>query len=254
MADAPIPLGVRSLTELPDSPTTWWIKPNAVNSGFSERGKYRIRKPAGADRLLIDDEAIETDDGEWVWSPGFYAGRVLAELLGPDDRIRATYRLDVSPHPDKLGRDMFQQMLRQIWAFDPSLVLGTEPARFAIGHDHRIEDPWLEYARLRSQGDDFVRALSAIARHPLRELRAERARLPLQYVRRADRHTALAALRNSGLLTALAHGDSSATPMTALPSFDVPVARETLDSAGNRCIAAMHAVSRRANRLRETLQ
>ena len=99
MADAPIPLGVRSLTELPDSPTTWWIKPNAVNSGFSERGKYRIRKPAGADRLLIDDEAIETDDGEWVWSLGFYAGRVLAELLGPDDRIRATYRLDVSPHP-----------------------------------------------------------------------------------------------------------------------------------------------------------
>ena len=79
-----------------------------------------------------------------------------------------------------------------------------------------------------------MRALSAIARHPLRELRAERARLPLQYVRRADRQTALAALRNSGLLTALAHGDSSATPMTALPSFDVPVARETLDSAGNR--------------------
>ena len=115
----------------------------------------------------------------------------------------------------------------------------TELTSLPIGHDPRVEDPWLEYARLRSQGDEFVRDLSAIARHSLWELRAERVQLPLQYVRRADRQTALAALRNSGLLTVLAHGDSSATPMTALAPFDVPVARKTLDSAGNRCIAAV---------------
>ena len=146
-------------------------------------------------------------------------------------------------------------MLHQIWAFDPSLVLGTEPARLPIGHDHRIEDPWLEYARLRSHGPDFLRALSVIARHPLRELKAKRTQLPLQYVRRADRQTALAALRNAELLTVLAHRDSSAKPMTAWPPFDVPVSRETLDSAGNRCIAGIaYAVSRRAVRLRKTLQ
>ncbi len=255
MADAPIVLDVRSIKELSDSSTTWRIDPNAVGYGFNEDRNYRIRKPTEGDRLLIDDEAVETDDGEWVWSPGFYAGQVRAELLGPDDRVRTTYLLDVSPHPDKLGGDIFQSMLDQIWEFDPSLVLGTEPATLPIGHDPRIEDPWLEYARLRSEGDNFVRALSAIVSHPLRDLRAERALLPLQYVRRADRQTALAALRNAGLLTVLAPGDSSATPITALPPFDVPVARETLDSAGNRCIAAIaYAVSRRAVRLREKLQ
>ena len=150
---------------------------------------------------------------------------------------------------------MFQQMLQQIWTFDPSLVLGTEPARLPVGDDHRIKDDWLEYARLRSHGPDFLRALSVITRHPLRELRAERTQLPLQYVRRTDRQTALAALRNAELLTALTRRDSSAKPMTALPPFDVPVSRETLDSAGNRCIAAIaYAVSRRAVRLRKSLQ
>ena len=255
MADAPTVLDVRSLTERPDRKTTWRINPNEVGIGFSELGKYRIQKPTEGDRLLIDDEVVETDDGEWVWGPGFYAGQVRAELLGPDDRVRTTYLLDVSPHPDKLGRDVFQTMLDQIWEFDPSLVLGTEPATLPIGHDPKIEDPWLEYARLRSKGNEFVRALSAIARHPLRELRAERAQVPLQQVRRIDRQTALAALRNPGLLTILAHKDSNATSMTTFPPFDVPVARETLDSAGNRCISAIaYAVSRRAVRLRETLQ
>ena len=95
--------GCSFFNEFPDSPTTWWIKPNTVGHGFRELGKYCIRKPVGTDRLLIDDEAVETDNGEWVWSPGFYAGQVRAEMLGPDGRVRATYLLDVSPNPDKFG-------------------------------------------------------------------------------------------------------------------------------------------------------
>ena len=255
MADTPLALDVRSLTDLPDSSSTLRIEPEKTGLGFREGGKYRFRKPAEGDRLLIDDEALESDNGDWVWSPGFYAGQVHAELLGPDDRLRATFRLDVSPHPDKLGRDMFQAMLDQIWEFDPSLVLGSEPATLPVGHEAQISDPWLEYARLRTYGKGFVQALSAIARHPLWELIAVRAQLPLQQVSRADRQTALAALRNSQLVTVLRNGDSSATAMSVLPLFDVPVSEETLDGAGNRCVAAIaHAVSRRALRLRETLQ
>ena len=255
MADAPTVLDVISLTDLPDTSSTWRVEPDKTGLGFRELGEYRIRKPAEGDRLLIDDEAVECDDGDWIWSPGFYAGQVRAELLGPDDLVRATFRLDVSPHPDKLGRDMFQAMLDQIWEFDPSLVLGSEPATLPVGHEAQISDPWLEYARLRTYGEEFVRALSAIARNPLWELIAERAQLPLQQVRRADRQTALAALHNSQLVTVLTHGDSRATPMNVLPQFDVPVTQETLDGAGNRCAAAIaHAVSRRAVRLRETLQ
>ena len=146
-------------------------------------------------------------------------------------------------------------MLDQIWRFDPSLVLGTEPAQSPVGHEAQIRDPWLEYARLRTYGEKFVRALAGIARRPIRELRARRVQLPLQHVRRADRQTVLAALQNSQLLNVLADRDSRSIPISALPPFDVPVAREILDSAGNRCIAAIaHAVSRRAVRLRATLQ
>ncbi|MYJ96313.1 MAG: hypothetical protein F4053_12230 [Proteobacteria bacterium] len=204
---------------------------------------------------MIDDEILEIEGGDWVWSPGFYAGQVRAELLGPGHRVRATYLLDVSPHPGKLGRDTFQAMLDQIWDFDPSLVLGTEPAALPVGHEAAILDPWLEYARLRAYGDKFLRALSAISRQPLRELRAERAHLPLPQVRRADRQTALAALGSAQLLTVLGFGSGGATPTGVLPHFDVPVARETLDGAGNRCIAAIaHAVSRRAVRLKDRLQ
>ena len=255
MADTPLALDVRFLTDLPDSYSTWQIELDKAGLGFREGGKYRFRKPAEGDRLLIDDEALESDNGDWVWSPGFYAGQVNAELLGPDDRLRATFRLDVSPHPDKLGRDMFQAMLDQIWEFDPSLVLGSEPATLPVGHEAQISDPWLEYARLRTYGNGFVRALSAIARHPLWELIPERAQLPLQQVSRTDRQTVLAALRNSQLVTVLTNGDSSATTMSVLPLFDVPVPEETLDGTGNRCVAAIaHAVSRRALRLRQTLQ
>ena len=187
-------LYVRSLSDNPPCPSSWRIGAEEVAIGFSEGGEYRIRKTAEGDRLLIDDEFLPTDGSEWAWSPGFYAGRVRAELLGPGDRVRATYLLDVSPHPEKLGRDMFQSMIERIWAFDPGLVLGTEPASIPIGHEAATVEPWLEYARLRAYGDRFVRALSAIAHRPLRELRAERAHLPLPQVRRADRQTALAAL------------------------------------------------------------
>ena len=223
--------------------------------GFREGGEYRIRKTGEGDRLLIDDEFLLTDGSEWAWSPGYYAGQVRAELLGPGDRTRATYLVDVSPHPEKLGRDMFQAMLERIWAFDPGLVLGTEPAAMPVGHEAATAEPWLEYARLRTYGDRFVRALSAIAHRPLRELRAKRAHLPLPQVRRADRQTALAALGNPQLLKVLGSGEGAATLTSALPRFDVPVARETLDGAANRCIAAIaHEVSRRAVRLRGELQ
>ncbi len=233
----------------------WRIGSDEVAVGFREGGSYRIRKTTEGDRLLIDDEFLETDGGDWVWSPGFYAGQVRAELLGPGDRVRASYVLDVSPHPNKLGRDMFQTMLDQVWAFDPSLVLGTEPAALPVGHEAAISDSWLEYARLRAYGDKLVCALSAISRQPLRELRAERAHLPLQQVRRADRQTARAILGNDQLLTVLRPGHVSAATMNALPQFDVPAIRETLDGSGNRCIAAIaHKVSRRAVRLRDKLQ
>ena len=233
----------------------WEIRPGTVTRGFHEGREYWIRKPIVDAQLLIDDQPLESGDGHWVWSPGFYAGQIRAELLVHGGQVVATYVLDVSPDPGKLGRDVFQVMLDEIWNFDPRLVLGTEPPQSPVGHETQVADPWLEYARLRSYGDSFVRALGAIARHPIRELRAERALLPLQYVRRADRQTALAAARIPAVAAVLA-GQASSLPSTkTLPFFDVPVTQETLDAAANRCIAMVtQAVARRALQLKQTLE
>ena len=233
----------------------WQIGPDDVTGGFHEGRKYRIGKPVVEAQLLIDDSPLEGGDDYWIWSPGYYAGQVRAELLVDGAQAVATYTLDVSPHSGKLDHDVFQAMLDEIWDFDPSLVLGTEPARTPVGHQEHVADPWLEYARLRSYGDNFVRALGAIARQPIRELRAERALVPLQYVRRADRQTALAAVRIPPLAAVLAGRDSTLPSTQALPLFDVPVTRETLDAAANRCIAAVtRDIARRAIRLRKALE
>lgn len=78
--------------------------------------------------------------------------------------------------------------------------------------------------------------------------------MPSSQVRQADRQTALAALGSAQLLTFL-RDKGVASPTHALPHFDVPVARETLDGAGNRCIAAIvYDVYRRAVTLKDKLQ
>ena len=195
----------------------WEISPDNVTGGFHEGRKYWIRKPIVDAQLLIDDQPLAGGDGYWIWSPGFYAGPVRAELMIHDGQVVATYVLDVSPHPDKLGRDVFQAMLDEIWNFDPRLVLGTEPPQSTVGHQAQVADPWLEYARLRSYGDKFVRALGVMALRPIRELRTERALMPLQYVRRADRQTAIAAVRIPPLLAVLAGHDSTLLSTKTLP-------------------------------------
>ena len=254
MGTAPTELNIRSCEGTRPNPESWRVGPNEVATGFNEGGKYRIRVTGQDDRLLIDDETLKTDGDDWVWSPGFYAGQVSAELLRSDGRSRAKYVLDVSPHPDKLGREMFDAMLNQIWEFDSRLVLGTEPAALPVGHEGDNSTPWLQYARLRTYGDKFLRALSVISRQPLRELVAERAHLPPQLARRADRQTALTALRTPHVLSILGLGGNSTLTGTPL-HFDVPVARETLDSAANRCIAAIvRAVLHRTARLKQELR
>lgn len=195
MTESSFVLGVATGPDVDENIPGWEIRPGTVSRGFHEGREYWIRKPIVDAQLLIDDLPLESRDGYWIWSPGFYAGQVCAELLVHGGQVVITYVLDVSPDPRKLGRDVFQAMLDEIWNFDPRLVLGTEPPQSPVGHETQVADPWLEYARLRSYGDSFVRALGVIARHPIRELRAERAFLPLQYVRRADRQTALAAVR-----------------------------------------------------------
>lgn len=122
------------------------------NSGFAERQKVVFFLDPNASeaaedrgfRLLIDDEPLATVNdvpNRWEWQPGFYAGEVRAELLDRLGRSLGVWRLDVSPDPSKVGREIYEAMLKEIMDFDATLVLGEEPPRHRLGAMGETDNP-----------------------------------------------------------------------------------------------------------------
>ncbi len=224
-----------STFEVPAAPT--------VARGFREVGEYLLLDPSGeVSELVVDDEPLQRVENApgapiaWRWAPGFYAGEVSAEARS-NGRTFARFRLDVSPDPRKAGREVFAQLLDELWSADPSLVLGDEPATTRVGRLDPAQNPWLEFERIRRYGPVFVTALSDVVRRPRARLVAEREDRPAHRVRRVDRTTARSALRNPATL-ALMRPDLL-DDRGGEPRFDVPRVTESLDSAANRALAAL---------------
>lgn len=233
----------------------------STNAGFSERQEVTFIGPIDLDcQLLIDDELLRTiGDGKrrtWVWRPGFYAGEVRAELLSGNGDQMGSWRLDVSPDERKLGRELYLEMLADILEFDPALAIGQEPARRQLGELGAGEDPLVALARLRVREKEIRQALRSFRSEPMRSLRARRALIPLHRIRRVDRHTANAALRQPKLLVAMGIIDEPADISHGRRlSADVPDVERHYDSPANRCLLAMlHALRRRCSDIYESLE
>ena len=227
------------------------------NRGFTERGRYAFEEPGAGWLLRVDDEPLGHAAGEpahWLWEPGFYAGEVTAELVGPGANDRALFLLDVAPDASKLGRDVFRRMLDELWCEDPELVVGSEPATIRIRELGAFENPWLAFARLRRYCPDFLRAIAHLRANPRRALRVRRASTPLHQARRVDRQTA-ASLARSPTIALLLDGLDAEASLPAESALDVPFVEETLDSAANRAmLALLVALVRRATALTARLQ
>lgn len=229
----------------------------AGNRGFTERGRYGFEKPGDGWELRVDDEPLADaaeERASWVWEPGFFAGEVTAELVGPAEADRALFLLDVSPDPSKVGREMFAQMLEDLRLEAPELLFGSEPATARIGDLGQFDDPWLAFSRFRRYCPDVLRALSQVRVDPRRTLRVERTSAPLHHARRVDKRTALSLARSPAVALLL---DDAPTP--SRPSdesrLDVPFVEETFDCAANRTLMALVlALIRRAVSLAERLQ
>ncbi len=232
------------------------LDPAEPNPGFSEHREVEFVVAAKRDaglRLLVDDaelDEVESSDGEtrWLWKPGFYAGEVRAELLDPDGAPLGRFRLDVSPAPGKLGREIFEEILNDIVEFDPALVLGSEPARRRLGALGEADDPLVLFERLRRRREALDQALAAIRREPATVLRPRRRFVPLREARRVDLRTLRSALRSRTALAALRRrGDEEAVAFDAEPVFDTPAVERRLDAPANRAALAMlRALRRRA--------
>lgn len=228
----------------------------AGNAGFTEDSCYRFCSEVQGLSLLVDDEPLSNlsrVESEWEWRPGFYAGEVTAELRSAEGAVVERYLLDVSPEPRKLGRDLFEQMLRDLREEIPELLFGDEPATAAAGELGEHQNPWLEFSRLRRYLPQFLSALQDVVAKPRRALRTARRSAPLHQVRQVDRHTLAVLLRSSAL--SLLDESGRERRFDLQMRLDVPTADETVDSAANRAmLALLHAVRRRTLSVHAALQ
>ena len=230
------------------------LDPQETNPGFSELQTtvFVINAPKEAGlRLLIDWAPLDPvepegpDETRWEWTPGFFAGVVHAQLVDAGGGTAATFHLDVSPDPRKVGRAIFEEMAEAIHEFDAALLLGEEPSRRLMGAIGPTDDPLVLFERLRKRRDDIVLALSAIGREPATVLRPRRRFTPLREVRRADLRTLRAALHSPQALAPLPVGRALGADLAKddaggpEPIFDTPDVERTRDSPANRAALAM---------------
>jgi len=208
--------------------------------------------------FFVDDEPLKILRHEafdaWRWEPGFYAGRVVAELVDASGRVTATYHLDVAPDQNKLGEASFAAMLDELLAFDTRLLLGDEYAQLELGREGRASNPHLEYVRLKRYGPVFLSALVEILRKPLTRLHRQRTLRPAHQLRRIDQQTLRRALQNPAA-TALLYNLERASANGDVPHFDVPTAFEDLDNPANQALAVvLGTVLRRSRHVITALQ
>ncbi|WP_423394726.1 DUF2357 domain-containing protein [Burkholderia sp. LMG 21824] len=194
--------------------------------------------------MLIDDTPLERQPAHntFLWCPGFYAGRVVAEVLDDPGQLHGTYSLDVGPSPDKVGHPQFLRMIDEILAFKPELLLGAGASWSAFGNEDDTTSLEIIYSRLRRYGPIALAALQAICSRPLSHLRRDRLNVMPHQARRLDTTTVreLARSRFVGQILGL-----EVTSTDAPSHINVPHSEHTFDNAANRVIAVM--VDRLAN-------
>ncbi|PKH39767.1 hypothetical protein BI292_01800 [Pseudomonas sp. 43NM1] len=214
------------------------VNPGVLNPGFMEKSAYRFAVVEGhsfyVDDIRLDDSNLNGERA-WCWSPGYFAGEVVAELLNELDQTVATYRLDVSADGRKLGSESYAEMIDTILKFDPSLLMGTEAAQMAIGNNGALSNAHLQYARLRRYGDRMLEALRQVSHKPLTSLRQERTSVSAHQVKRLDVAGVRKALMSPAGL-GLLHKENPHKPPLNIVRFDVSSVYEEQDNPANQAL------------------
>ena len=218
-----------------------WLTPDSILGGLEENRQYLIRINTEGSRLFVDDAPMDMDPHRqyWLWSPGFYAGEVVVELELPGRHEPMRYLVDVAPAPSKSGREQYSEYISQIADYAPNLLMGTEPARHALGgRSHISLSSWIRYARLRCFIDSYLDALRAICDRPLVRNRYQREQMPVHLARRVDVNTVRRLEANPKLLAAMAGQQMEQGDLSLADNrLDVPFNEPTLDHPANRLIA-----------------
>ena len=228
-------------------------------SGFQERRRYRLELEHGTPCVLVIDDVVVDcmlDGGRqrWEWQPQFFAGTVLAELLDLQGTRLASYRLDVTPAPDKLGQVLFDQIINDLLAADPQLLFGAEAAQSAIGAEGEYTNPYLEYGRIKTFLPLLLQSIRQLCVRPLTRLHSHRELVLPHRVRRFDQHSVRSMARKPQMLAALRGVDAAPTTPASLV-FNVPISREEFDTPAHRTLLAMlRAIIMRVRKVRADLE
>ena len=227
---------------------TWSIVVGSTASGFLEGETYTVGTVVADAVVLIDDIPLTRRAGanQWYWTPGFYAGKVQAEVLDGDGKPIAIYGLEIGNAPAKLGQPQFLYMVNEILEAVPALLLGDGASGSEFGQSGNSASREVGYARMRRYGQRCVDAFKAVCAHPLMRLQQERRTVQPHQVRRLDVRSAQELSRGSavGALLDLNSGDS-----LGLKRISVPHVEPTFDHGANRTM--MYMVDRLIARVAE---
>lgn len=200
--------------------------------GLREATAYRIEIRGTIGRLFVDDVELpfREEDGCYAWTADFYAGEVVAIVVDGQGQEHP-FRLDVCPHPAKLGGEQYAAMLDDIRAFDTSLLLGATSATLGFGREGRPGrwEQLVQLSRLRKHGPAFLSAVQGLVNTPHQALCATERPLHLRHLRRVnpaamlDRR--LAALCNGSSVDDEALQSLQLRSWTPAPTVDTPANR-----------------------------
>ncbi len=210
-----------------------------VGAGLLEGQTYLLRACGACDTLYVDDVPLgrAVDGFNFLWQPGFFAGRVEAEAVDVNGRTLGRFQLDVGPAPDKLGHKLFQRMVDELLAFRPELLLGTEPAQSPFDINGPQTNPEIEYARARRYGTLCIDALQMVCNRPLTSLRQDRRIVMPHEARRLDVPAIRALARGPSGAAIKGHNEGAYGKGGC--RISVPFAEHTVDNAANRAMAAI---------------
>lgn len=215
--------------------------PGAFISGLTEDTEYLFYFSGGTLSVAFIDDVplpqLPSRPGVFRWRADFYAGRVSLSARFPDTAEPAYYYLDISPSSEKLGAEIYQELLAAIKATDQRLALGLTPATAKFGdhsEDH-VSSSIVLLERLKKYGPPFLQSLRQAVSHPHRKLAPLLEERPLSLARRI----APSALRDPRVLLRLGDIRQSRSEFIDDVSITVQSYQSTLDTAANRTLLAL---------------
>ena len=211
-----------------------------INSGFVEgvKARFFISGIHQRGQWIVDDVPLRADEARGgvtcSWTPGFFAGTVRA-VLRLEGRVVSSFLLDVGPRPEKLGAEVFEELVSDLRAVYPDLLLGSESALDQFGTSGVHSNPFIAFERLRHWGGSAIDAWRVALRSPLSRLRSRRLRVRLQAAKRIDFQTVAVGARSPTALPFLAPREQAwSAPEDAV--LDVPSVFRSIDVPANWCI------------------